>query len=175
MTKRAKASPYKVVDTTFGKSFDHTTGKNFDPTVDKNYDSSTKVVLGPNGDVVSEVSKKRNELLDAMLTEIQNSLMIKMSGIGLSGKADNVGNTLYEMQVYGDSLRAAVAVVLQDFPTGDTADNTLSEMKELCEVLSEGVNRANYHLEEIKKFSEDVKNIQNEIYQRMTSIRFDMP
>jgi len=147
--------------------------KAIDPTADKSYDPTAKV-LGPNGEVASDVGKRRKELIDMMLDEIQNSLMNKVSGIGLGGTADVVGNKLYEMQTYGDSLRAAMAVLLRDYPAEDATDEIMAEMQELCDVLHEGIDRANAHVEEIKRFAEDVKGIQTELYHRMQTIRLEM-
>jgi hypothetical protein len=173
MPKRTKLpNNFVVADSVTGKSYDHTTGKNFDPTSGA---TDLAKVLGPKGEVVSEVGKKRIELLDTMMTEIQTSIQAKLSGINLSGKVDNVENSLFEMQAYGDSLKSAIAIILQDYPTGDSSDELLGEMKDLCEVLSEGVSRATYYLEEIKRFADDVKGIQNQIYSRMASIRFELP
>lgn len=137
-----------------------------DPTADKNFDSSAKV-LDPQGHVVREPGKVRKELVEDFLLLLQSTLNDKVSGIGYGNTVDMVENKLSEIRAYAQSLKEAVLTIETNFPSNEK-DIPLSEMADLCDILSEGTDNVEQYLSMAKAFAEDLDRIKAEFNNQIT-------
>lgn len=139
-----------------------------DPTAVREFDSTSKV-LDDKGRVVSEPGKARKALVEDLLVLLQNTLDDKISGVRFGAGVDSLQNRVHEIQTYAASLKEAAAAIETGYPSGEQ-DVPLSEIEDLCNILSEGAEAVAQHLDEIRKFSDDLGRIKAEFHGQITTL-----
>ena len=143
------------------KPTDTVSTKNFDPI------NRDEVVIGSGGKS-QDAPKIRKELVENILTLLQNTVDDKIGGVNFITKVDLVENHLYDLVTYANSLKESLSAIMDNYPSED--DEALVELIDICDILNEGVETVQNYLNAIKKFGDDLNGIKSEMYTQMTKL-----
>lgn len=136
----------------------------------KSFDSTQSAkVLDAAGKVIREPGKARKEVVEELLTLLQNTVDDKLGGMGFVAKVDLLENHVYGIVAYAASLKEAAESIINSYPS-EEQDVPLRELIELCDIVSEGANRANPYIDAIKNFSNDLDKIKTEMYTQIQTL-----
>jgi len=115
--------------------------------------------------------KARKELLE-MLYNSLTSTVGKVSSSEYFAKVDLMGNFLYEMVGFSDSLKNAVVAILENHSNEDenSCDGDLNKLVELCDAIKYGSDISRQYLDSMKAFGDDLETIKKEINYSLVNI-----
>lgn len=134
--------------------------KSIDPTEGKIYD--------PIGNVASDYKSKRKELVSELAVLLQSTMDQKVSGILFGNQIDTVGNYVFELRTYLKGLKDACNSILENYPSND--EEALNDISSLCDITTNGLDRVDQYMSEIKVFANDLQNIKSNMYTAMVSL-----
>lgn len=139
----------------------------------KNFDSSVGKVFAPDGTLVADGHAKRIELLEGLISLIQQSITQHLSGSVYAGKLDVFTNSLFENKTYCTSLKEACQTIRDNYPSA--GDDQLEELETLCDVVLEGLTRVEEYVQAIRPFASDLTRIQGLILTQAQHINAEIP
>jgi len=147
-----------------------------DPGQTKNFDSTSGKILNASGEVISDTHAVRNDLVENLVTLLQNTIESKISGITFNSKIDLIENYLFDLKTYADSLKEASNTIAQDYPSVKYPDSndSLAEISDICDVITEGINRVNEYTSAIKTFGNDLNNIKTALYTHIQTLHTEL-
>jgi hypothetical protein len=123
-------------------------------------------IYDPIGNVASDPKAKRKELVSELVDLLQGSVDSKVSGIEFRSKLDLVDNNLFELKAYVKGLKQACSSIVENYPNAEN-DQALEDLMNLCNVTTEGAERAEFYLSEAKSFGDDLHKIKTLMYTQL--------
>lgn len=148
--------------------------KPIDSSTSKVYDSSVGKIYAPNGSLAADGRAKRIELLEGLISLIQQSITQHLSGGVYSSKLDVFTNSLFENKTYCMSLKEACKTIREGYPSA-AGDDALEEIETLCDAVLEGLSRIEEYISAIRPFADDLNKIQGMILTQAQHINAEIP
>lgn len=132
-----------------------------------------KKIYDGKGKVVADPEKERKALIEELTIRLQGTADSNLSGIKLASSIDVVGNQLFEMITYAQSLHNAVSTIEKNYPNEDSQD-LFDEMKTVCEAVVEGASRTQEYIDGAKNFAKDLDGIRSSMWDKIQKLHWEI-